>query len=251
MPQESHFVQHEPCPRCHSRDNLGVYSDHSYCFGCGLVLRNHRSMSVEDIRKQIRYDEDKEGKRKRVPYLPEDYTTAMPDLGVSWLGKYGVTEAERKKYRIGWTENADVVRRALVYPAYDLYGNLLMVQLRGMERKEFYTRGNPESVYWTASANPDGSNCVVCVEDFVSAIRVGRLVEAMPLWGSSLSLNQIRRLSDHYEHLVLWLDFDKAGASQKLKYKAMPYFKSVRSVVTQLDPKELTDEQLAENLGTV
>jgi len=33
---ESEFLQHEPCPECGSRDNLGRYSDgHAHCFGCG------------------------------------------------------------------------------------------------------------------------------------------------------------------------------------------------------------------------
>jgi len=31
---ESIFIRHSPCPDCGSKDNLGVYSDHTYCFGC-------------------------------------------------------------------------------------------------------------------------------------------------------------------------------------------------------------------------
>lgn len=32
---ESRFVQHEPCPKCGSNDNLARYDDgHAYCFGC-------------------------------------------------------------------------------------------------------------------------------------------------------------------------------------------------------------------------
>lgn len=33
--QESNFLRHAPCPECGSKDNLGVYDDHSFCFGCG------------------------------------------------------------------------------------------------------------------------------------------------------------------------------------------------------------------------
>jgi len=29
------FLRHAPCPSCGSKDNLAVYSDHSFCFGCG------------------------------------------------------------------------------------------------------------------------------------------------------------------------------------------------------------------------
>lgn len=33
--QASVFLRHDPCPSCGSKDNLGVYTDHSFCFGCG------------------------------------------------------------------------------------------------------------------------------------------------------------------------------------------------------------------------
>ena len=32
---DSTFVEHAPCPECGSKDNLAVYTDHAYCFGCG------------------------------------------------------------------------------------------------------------------------------------------------------------------------------------------------------------------------
>ena len=33
--KESNFIRHEPCPACGSKDNLAVYDDHKFCFGCG------------------------------------------------------------------------------------------------------------------------------------------------------------------------------------------------------------------------
>jgi twinkle protein len=30
----SNFIRHLPCPKCRSKDNLGEYEDHFYCFGC-------------------------------------------------------------------------------------------------------------------------------------------------------------------------------------------------------------------------
>ena len=33
--EDSEFIQHEPCPKCGSRDNLARYDDgHAFCFGC-------------------------------------------------------------------------------------------------------------------------------------------------------------------------------------------------------------------------
>lgn len=239
------FQGHEPCPQCGSRDNLGKWSDGKFCFGCGYRIPGYKGMSVEDIRKQIRIEEDRDSKRSRKPYLPEDCTATIPDAPLGWLRKYGITDEERNRYRIGWTDEF----ASLVFPAYDVWNNLLLVQLRGFPEKSFYTRGHPESVYW--STGPNVHNSVVVVEDFISCIRVGRTMEAMPLWGSQLSLNQIKRLSDHYERLFMWLDFDKTGHTSKLRYKALPYFREVSQIVTELDPKDYTDEQIAKNLGVV
>jgi hypothetical protein len=242
------FQRFEPCPNCGSRDNLGVYSDGKWCFGCGYRVPGYKGMSVDDIRKQIRYEEDRDKKKSRKPYLPEDFSLSIPPVPLEWLRKYGVTDEEIQRLRIGWSES----HGALVFPAYDVFGNLLLVQLRQMAPKGFYTRGFPESVIWTvAPTSPVLANSLCVVEDFVSCIRVGRIVESMPLWGSNLSLNQIRRLCDRYERLYLWLDFDKAGHAAKLRIKALPYFRSVSVIVTELDPKDYTDEQIGKNLGVV
>ena len=32
--EKSDFIRHAPCPDCGSRDNLAVYTNHTYCFGC-------------------------------------------------------------------------------------------------------------------------------------------------------------------------------------------------------------------------
>lgn len=208
-------------------------------------------MSTEDIRKQIRYDEDKEKKKNRAVYLPADFTLSIPEAPLAWLRKYGVTDDERNYYRIGWSDE----NRALVFSAYDKFNNLLLLQYRTHPEKSFYTRGFPESSFWFAlpagcgDVGDGGSVCVV--EDYISAIRVGRIMPAMPLWGSNLSLGQVRRLSDYYENLFLWLDMDKASHAAKLAIKARPYFKTVTQIVSEHDPKDYSDSDIATRLGVV
>mgnify|MGYP000716208025 CR=1 FL=1 len=34
MTTNEKFLYHKPCKECGSRDNLGVYENHTYCFGC-------------------------------------------------------------------------------------------------------------------------------------------------------------------------------------------------------------------------
>lgn len=213
-------------------------------------------MSVEDLKKQIRYNEEKE-KKNRAAVLPADYSLVLPDEAVEWLEKYQITEEERLTYRIGWTNDAPLPAspESLVLPAFDVFGTLLLCQFRSFRQdggyQKYVTRGYPESVIWTVPNGVSAGRSLCVVEDFVSCLRVGRTVDCMPLWGSNLSLNQVRRLCDRYENLYLWLDFNKVGHAKKLAFKAQPYFKTVSVIATELDPKEYSDVLIAQNLGTL
>lgn len=248
------FQGHEPCPRCGSRDNLASWSDGKWCFGCGLVIPGYKSMSVEDIRKQIQYDDNKD-KKQRVAYLPSDFTLDLPGPALEWVQQYGITDNERLQYKIGWTDE----HRSLVLPAFDVYGTLMLVQFRRFQpgndglvgTAKYYTRGNPESVLWTVPVGTTDVHSLCLVEDFLSSLRVGRHTPASPLWGSGLSLGQIKRISDRFERLTLWLDFDKASHALGLKMKAQPYFKEVNVIISEKDPKAYDDSEIAGYLGSV
>src|SRR5438445_2966640 len=165
------FQKHTACPNCGSRDNLGVYSDGSWCFGCGYLIPGYKSMSTQDIRKQIVYDDKKE-KKNRAVYLPDDFTLTLPEIPLAWLRQYGITDQERQRYKIGWSDENE----SLVFAAFDCFGNLLLVQFRSFRQgaPKYYTRGFPESVYWTIQVGTDFGGAVCVVEDFVSCLRVGR-----------------------------------------------------------------------------
>ena len=50
---QSNFVRHEPCPACGSKDNLAVYDDHKFCFGCGYYKSNkEKSKGVENFKQK-------------------------------------------------------------------------------------------------------------------------------------------------------------------------------------------------------
>lgn len=57
MSDESHCIQHEPCPECGSKDNLARYSDgHGYCFGCGYYERGDGTSGNADARESPTFD---------------------------------------------------------------------------------------------------------------------------------------------------------------------------------------------------
>lgn len=253
----------EPCPRCGSRDNVGVYTDGKWCFGCGYLIPGYKGMSIEDLEKQLSYNNNK---KKNVPiHLPADYRTLLPDEGREWLTKFGITNEEIVKHKIGWsdeyeTRDSRIVQwPALILPAFDVWGNLLVYQRRTFQNgtlPKYHTSGAPEAVLWTVSPRDTPDDLLILVEDFVSSVRVGRQFECSPLWGSSLSLGQITRISDRYSRLGLWLDWNKVGHAQLLSFKAQPYFKQIVVLATEKDPKVYDDDEIrtilhAEGLGPV
>lgn len=247
----SKFLRHEPCPECGSKDNLGIWEDGQYCFGCGWSQK-HRSLSKKDLRQQLKEEENQKNKNGKYANLtlPSDFTRILPQKPWQWLEKYGLTQAEIYRNKFGWSEND----HSLVMPVYDVYGNLLLYQSRVFADSErtsskripkYLTRGNNDAVYHVLGANSPDIPAVVCVEDYVSAIKVSRNFPAMPLFGSTLSINRIRTLSDLTSTLIIWLDHDKRASAVKIRFRANPYFKHVGVVVSKLDPKEYTDAEIA------
>lgn len=229
-----------------------------YCFGgCGYFIPGYKGMSTEDIRKQLKYEQEKE-KKNVVVALPADYSLVLRQDAGAWLAKYGITDDERMRFKIGWSD----IYESLVLPAFDVSGNLLLCQRRyfGMESyPKYITKGFPESVVWTthprvvdtrSDPRDTYNGTLVLTEDFVSAVKVGREFEASPLWGSSLSLGQIKRLADRWEELVLWLDFNKTKEAMKYRLKAAPYFNAVRVVATEKDPKDYDTKQIRDFLSS-
>lgn len=242
------FVKHEACPVCNSRDNVGVWSDgHKYCFGCGWGIPAYKGMSVEALKQQMRSQEQKNG---HSIFLPLDYSLDIAPQAIAWLKKYEISDKEIRLFKLGYSHD----RHYLVFPVFDSYGNLLLWQGRyfgpNAEHPRYFTSGYPEKVYYIMG--PEGrlhdgdnrvrsANFLVLTEDVVSGIKVSRQYPAMPLFGSQVTLDRIRKLSDRFTSLVIWLDRDKLKDSVKARIKALPFFEHVSVVVVDGDPKDYDD----------
>lgn len=246
----SEFSHHEACPSCGSKDNLGVWQDgHKWCFGCGFYIPGYKTMSVKDIEQQLRRQEKKKTANNDI-HLPDDFSSSIAKPALDWLMQYGLTEEEIHHNHIGWSH----ARHALIFAFFDPSGNLLLYQERNFNPdivgRKYFTQGFPDDnfiIYFPNGAS--SSRRLVLVEDVVSAIKVGRQFPCAPLFGSQVSLDRIRRASDRFEELVLWLDKDKALESLKTKIRASPYFNKVTTIVTDLDPKEYSDHDINEFLA--
>ena len=80
----SNFLRHEPCPKCHSKDNLARYTDgHGYCFGCQYY--EHPSGETPDSAEPTK----------------EERVTDLIDYEITGLPKRGLDEETCKKWRYG------------------------------------------------------------------------------------------------------------------------------------------------------
>lgn len=233
------FVKHKPCPDCGSRDNRGVWDDGSeWCFGCHSYTPPQGNKMVEQfVNRKV---EKKRG--NNVVTLPEDALPYIPDSVKSWLDKYQLTKAQIDSLNLLYSYE----RSLLIFPVY-ANNELLMWQGRYFGEKpkhpKYVTYGAKDVIHIIECGKRDGSVCVV--EDIVSAIKLSTVIDAVPLLGSHLSSKLATRLARSYETLTIWLDYDKAVESVKFRQEFAPLFKDVTSIVTKLDPKEYSHDDIA------
>ena len=246
------FLRHEPCPKCgpvqdRAGDNLGVYSDgHRWCFACGYYVASSGIANIQDIRARINKEIQE---KKNLPlHLPYDLVHILPLRAANWILSYGITSEEINKYKIGWSP----AYNRLVFPCFDDMGNVLMWQGRyfpetgkeDVNRSKYFTNGKRESILALFGHEESEIETVCCVEDFISAIKVARIIPSMCLWGSELSISRLRRLSMLFSNIIIWLDADKASYSARCEIKAKPYFSKVTGLYTSQDPKCYATEEI-------
>ena len=245
------FLKHEPCPKCGSADNLGRYDDgHGYCFGC----RYWEPPSTMSIFERLRANAQKEPIVKtfnanNLLMPPDDSDHFIGVKGLQWLAKYGILASEAKEFL--WSDE----RQWLIYPMYSAralrdFGSKILIAWQARNFSAFYpkpkylTRGPVGDCFHVLG--PDTGETLFLVEDIISAIKVARPGRSVyPLFGSQMSLKMLTMLTTRFRRLGIWLDMDKAKESLKTTSRASQLgYKKVFSIITELDPKEYTDEEI-------
>lgn len=174
--------------------------------------------------------------------LPRDYSVCIPSAGLSWLYKYGITDEEISKYHFGYSERM----KRLILPVYNQKGELVYWQGRNLGKvtkenpKYINVRSSKDALFFVRHERNDER--IVLVEDILSACKVGRVTNCLALLGSYVSNNLLSFLKD-YGRIFVWLDEDKRFES--IKYSSRVKLltgKDCSSIITELDPKELSEE---------
>lgn len=251
------FVQHEPCPNCGSKDNLGRYADGSaWCFGCHFKEPPTRAPAAFLRRKS----EDVSDELPENPRKPDDCGTSFSPGAVEWLGKFHLDIPTAIRRGVVYSPSRDQIIYQLgnVWQARNLRVGGSDGNSKRKKSKNF-TSGNVNEcthIYGidSSSRNSGSSNAgeqaiedlgqLVLVEDPVSSIRVAALSDSMPLLGSHLATSRLNALSRLYKRLVVWLDSDKLKEARAIAERARLIGMEVRVIYTELDPKCYTKEEL-------
>lgn len=238
---ESFFKKHEPCPSCGSRDNLARYSDnHAFCFGCG-----YREAAKILNGKILTFAKEKNTS------LPKDFTRAFPAKAYDWLKKYDITLKEIWENEIGWSDSLEL----LIFPVTDDEGDVVMWQGRNFREgatRKYLTFGAKNHLHILEKDLE--SNTIILCEDVISAIKLRRIENSLPLFGSFVSNKLMDRLSlaitGGFENLMVWLDPDKQGKEYvSIINRGKTYFKSVKCIISEKDPKYYSTEELKDVLS--
>lgn len=234
----SHVIGKERCPVCATSgrdrkgDNLAIYSDgHQWCFSCGYYVSGDAFTSIRPV--QVHKTTDFS--------LPDDVELALGGTGWQWLQKYKVLPEEVAKNRILWSESL----LWLIFPYFE--GDTITAwQARNFNPSKsykYFTRGDVNTLLWILHKN---NKQIVLVEDIVSAIKVSRVCDAMPILGSVISLYKLGKLRRYYDNLIIWLDPDKQKEMIKFSQQAQMYGFKVKTLWTEKDPKDYSTEEITQ-----
>lgn len=241
----STFVGHEPCPRCGSRDNLGVWDDgHKYCFGCRFFIPSPEN--IEQLKKKAQQLEN--NKNNDFMLDTSGFTYRIPSNALSWLTKYGISRQEVEHYGICWNTNTD----SLVFPIYNSQKAIIYCQERyfgsDIHHAKYVTHGS-KTQQLAQILNRNAPRTVVLVEDFISAIKVGRVCTSSPLLGSTIDPNAVRWVTERFNKVRVWLDLDKATQALHEASKLALAIPNTRVIITVLDPKEYSTQEILQKLN--
>ena len=222
----SSFIRHLPCKSCGSRDNLGEYTDHFWCFGCGFYEEKTDLMSLRERLAGTNY--------KPVYMESLAFTKHIPKKAMKWLLQNRINLKEIEEYNILWCQDNET----LILVHTDEYWQGRHFGNYGIK---YLSKGRkPLTIY-------GDSDIIILVEDVLSAIKIARLSPeycAMPLLGSSLSTEHEETLRNKFNTIHVCLDRDKAKQGIKISRNLKQKGITSRTIITDLDPKEYKEGEI-------
>lgn len=244
------FLYKSACPKCGSKDNLGVYADgHAYCFspGCGHrePPKTHNQMNNTDLMQSVLAPH-------RVAKAPMSFLQGKP----LELKSRGITLAtcQRWGYICSTDEQGTPVQIA---QHYDQAGNVVAQKVRypkdpATGEKTFRVRGSGDALtlYGMHLWNSGGKALVVC-EGEIDAMSIDQAfsgsvaVVSVPNGAQSARKFMVKHLEwvSSYEKVILAFDMDEAG--RKAVEEVAPLLPAGKCHIAYLQMKDANEMLMA------
>jgi len=203
MSNDSHFVRHEPCPSCGSKNNLARYSDgHAVCFTGGCSHYERATGEVIESKPKTNRKLEMTG-----------VVASIPDRRIS--------EATCKKFGVTVEYDTEGKISKHHYPYYDKdTGAQTGTKSRIVDSKGFYASGTFDNVgLFGQQAFKGGGKYITVVEGEADALAVSEMFDGK--WavvsirsGASGAVKDIKQnleWLETFENVVICFDNDKAG----------------------------------------
>ena len=225
---DSHFVRHEPCPKCGSKDNLARYSDgHAVCFTGGCDHYERADGQVIESKPQAYRKLEMNG-----------VVASIPDRRIS--------EATCKKFGVTVEYDTEGKISKHHYPYFDKdTGAQVGAKTRIVDNKSFYASGEFSNVgLFGQQAFKGGGKYITVVEGEADALAVSEMFDGK--WavvsirsGASGAVKDIKanlEWLETFENVVICFDSDKAG--QEASRAVLDLFTPNKAKNVQLSAKD-------------
>ena len=227
MNQQNKFLHHSPCENCGSQDNLGVYDDHTYCFGC----RQYKTLNGE-------LPEYKQN--KIIKDMIEGIVEALPSR------KIDSETCKKFNYQTG-THNGKPVHIANYY---DKDYNIVAQKLRYPDKKFTWLGDTDKITLFGQNLWRDGGDKskIIITEGEIDALSVSKVqgnkypVVSVPSGATSAKKYIKRELEwlSKFSSIILMFDEDEAGKQAVIECSNILPVKKVKiATLPAKDPSEL------------
>lgn len=260
------FLYHEACPKCGSSDAKAVYEGGSgFCFSCRKAFPPTTSPYLFNGGLNGPSSKTKETTTAASISLPLDASFKYGPEAVDWAKQYDVSMAALLHSNCRYSR----ARSQLIFCFYgadhlavggrNLQNNqetLLLYQARNfgeMAKQKYFTKGNPNDVVPIYYHDSPGrrTRLLTIVEDCLSAIKISAVSDAMPVLGSDLSPQKLKRLVALYGAFLVWLDGNMYHKAQKMAQRLQMLGATAQAVYTPLDPKCYEQEIFLDKIAQV
>nr|BAR33339.1 DNA primase [uncultured Mediterranean phage uvMED] len=233
MTQQSKFLHHSPCENCGSRDNVAVYDDHTFCFGCQQYKKTNGDLPR--VQKKTNFK------------MIEGICEALPSR------KIDSETCQKFNYQTGTYKGKPVH----IANYYDKNFSVTAQHLRFADKSFIWIGDTNKISLFGQNLWRDGGKTVIITEGEIDCLSVSKVqnnrypVVSVPSGATSAKKYIKRELEwlSKFENIVLMFDQDEAGRQATIDCANILPVKKVKiASLPAKDPNELLQKGQATKL---